>query len=86
MVGNKYKALLRAPSAAQFAADVDARHSGQHEVQNHQVVVVGGVVLEGRVPIRRNVDRIGLLSQRLREHARGIALVLDHQDSHRPVH
>jgi hypothetical protein len=48
---------------AQFAADGVAVLHRQHHVQNHQVVLVHGGVVDGLLAVGRDVDGVGLFAQ-----------------------
>src|SRR5260370_309533 len=57
---------------------------GQHEIKNHQIVVVGRSQIEPRLAVSGNIDRKSLLSQSA-GHKRGyLGLVFDQQNAHGP--
>jgi hypothetical protein len=73
-----------AAAVADPAADLEAVHVRQHDVQDDHVVGVLGRGPDRVGASRRDVDGVGLLLEPALEEAGHLQLVLDDQDPHRP--
>ena len=67
---------------AQFAADRVPVLQGQHDVQDHQVVVVDGGLVERAFAIAGDIHRVGLFAQALGDESGNTGFVFHQQNPH----
>src|SRR5262249_43943421 len=73
------------PFRAQLAADLEAVLERQHDVEDHQVVIVDARLINSGLAVRRHVYGIALLAQPLRQHLRRVRLVFNQQNPHSQI-
>ena len=66
---------------AQLAADVEAAHARQHQVEEQQIEGVARRALEPALAVRRAVDAVALAGQPIGQRQDDAGFVLDQQDS-----
>ena len=69
-------------SRAHLAAHLKAIFARQHDIQNHQIIVVDARLIQRHLPVRRDIYGVALLAQSLRQHLCGRGLVFYQQDAH----
>ncbi len=62
--------------------DLDTVDPGDHQIENDRVVVVLGRHRERIDAVRRDVDRVPVLTKATTHRARNLRFVLDHEDPH----
>src|SRR6185369_14833380 len=65
---------------AQLAADIQAVHAGQHEVEHDDIVTVGHGQVQSGHPVRGVIDAVAAAFEELADHLGNPAVVLDQKD------
>src|SRR5438552_17923122 len=50
----------------QLAADFEAITNGKQDIEQDQIVIINSTLIEGRITIARDIDRISMLAQSFR--------------------
>ena len=56
--------------------------SGQHHVEDHQIIVIDGGLVKRALAIGGDIHRVGLLAQSFRDKSGNTAFVFHQQDAH----